>query len=331
MFLVKADLDAPPVALAQMRDAPDGAFGIDAGLLSQAAVAFGTGELRRNARQGTMHRLYGDGKGRLVRIAAFPGGPWVELMELECRLAPLLRSRGLPVPACEFREIAGHRGAQAVDLVEGETLDTRDGDEEATLRGLRTAGTLLARVHAIPGKGAGPLCGERLRAGAIAGLHESWPAFVRLRLDEHLRECEALGAMSPADVARARGAFNGPLLEGAPSGALLHGDPGSHNFIFRGEFLAAVIDWEDAMVGDPVFELASMCTFHPQRRHNAILEGYGTALTRGSAEARRFWLYFLRIALAKTVHRHRFGYADAPGRMPAAARIQLGLRGFESA
>jgi aminoglycoside phosphotransferase (APT) family kinase protein len=330
MFLVKADLETPRVPLPEMRGAADDAFGIDAALLSQAASAFGVGALQRNAHQGTMHRLY-RGAGRLVRLAAFEGEPWNELMELECRLAPLLRSKGLPVPACEFRRIGGDRGAQVVDLVEGESLDTRDADEQATLRGLRTAATLLARVHAIRGQGAGPLSLERLRNNEIAGLHASWPAFVRLRLDDHLRQCEAMGAMSAEDAERAHAAFNGPLLDRAPGGALLHGDPGSHNFIFRGEFLAAMIDWEDAIVGDPVFELASMCTFHPQRRHNAILEGYGTALVRGSAQARRFWLYFLRIALAKTVHRHRFGYVDAPGRMPAAARIQLALGGFEAA
>lgn len=331
MFLVKADLDVPAVALPRMRTAPDAAFGIDAGVLAQAAAAFGTGELSRNPRQGTLHRLYRSAKGRMVRLAVFPGQPWAELMELECRLAPVLRSKGIPVPACEYREIAGRRGAQAVDLVQGESLDSRDADEAATLRGLRMAATLLARVHAIRGQGAGPLSLERLRDGAVAGLHSSWRSFVRLRVEEHLEQCEIMGAMSGEEAARALGAFNGPLLDGAPGGALLHGDPGSHNFIFRGDFLAAVIDWEDAMVGDPVFELASMCTFHPQRRHHAILEGYGLPLPRGSAEARRFWLYFLRIAIAKTVHRHRFGYVDAPGRMPAASRIQLALDGLDAA
>lgn len=335
MFLVKADLEAPAVAPPEMRHAPDAAFGIDAALLHAAAEALGAAPgsaLQRCARQGTMHRLFhAAGSRSLVRIAAFPGEPWAGLMELECRLAPLLRAHGFPVPGCVFHALGATRGVQSVDLVEGASLDTRDADEAATQRGLRAAAALLARVHRIPGAGAGPLSLERLRAGAaIAGLHASWPEFVRLRLDDHLRECEAMGAMSAAEAARARAAFRGPLLEGAAGGALLHGDPGGHNFIMWGDEVAGLIDWEDALVGDPLFEVASMCTFHPVRRHAAIFAGHGLEPRRATPSWDRFWLYFLRIALAKTVHRHRFGYADTPGRSPAAARIQLALRELDA-
>jgi hygromycin-B 4-O-kinase len=232
-------------------------------------------------------------------------------------------------PACDFKALdddGARRGAQSVERVEGDSLDQRDDDEAAMARGLRAAAAALARVHAIRGAGAGPLSLVQLRSGVIAGLQPSWPKFIRLRLEEHLRDCEAMGAMKAAEAGRAREAFTDPLLGNAPSHSLLHGDPGGHNFILRGDTVVGIIDWEDAMVGDPVFELASMCTFQPQRRHAAILEGYGMALAPGSAEARRFWLYFLRIALAKTVHRHRFGYTDAPGRAPAAKRIQLALK-----
>jgi len=39
----------------------------------------------------------------------------------------------------------------------------------------------------------------------------------------------------------------------------------------------------------------------------------------------RFWTYFLRVALAKTVVRHNLGLRDRPGRPPASRRIQLAL------
>jgi aminoglycoside phosphotransferase (APT) family kinase protein len=337
MFLVKADLDVPPVPFAEMRKAPDADFGIDSALLQQAATSAGLARLQPTPRQGTFHRIYEDsGAGgraadtrTLVRVAVFAGEPWTELMELECLLARLLRQHGIPAPSCAFQPLdddGAARGAQSVERVEGDPLDLRDADEAATVRGLRAAAMALARVHAIRGAGAGPLSLVQLRSGVIAGLQPSWPKFMRLRLEEHLRECEAMGAITAREAGRVREAFTDPLLGNAPSHSLLHGDPGGHNFILRGDTVTGIIDWEDVMVGDPVFELASMCTFHPQRRHAAILEGYGMALAPGSPETRRFWLYFLRIALAKTVHRHRFGYADAPGRAPAAKRIQLALK-----
>lgn len=335
MFLVKADLDVPPVPFAEMRHASDAALGIDAVLLAQAATSFGLAGLQRAKRQGTFHRLYqANNASALVRVAAFAGEPWTALMEIECLLARVLRQHGMPAPSCTFDALAGGdttRGAQLVERVVGESLDLRDADEAATLRGLRAAAAALARVHALRGTGAGPLSLVQLRSGAIAGLHTSWREFIHLRLEEHLRECAAMGAMSEAEAGCAEQALSGPLLADAASVALLHGDPGGHNFVMRGDTVAGVIDWEDAMVGDPLFELASMCTFHPERRHAAILEGHGTTLAPGSANLRRFWLYFLRIALAKTVHRQRFGYTDAPGRTPAASRIQLALRKLEGA
>ena len=340
MFLVKADLDAPPLPLPEMRDASDADFGIDADVLASAATSFELAGLKRADRQGTFHRLYTEAGApladahTLVRIAAFEGEPWTELMELECLLARRLRQHGIPVPTCAFQALEGDgdvRGAQSVERVEGESLDLRDADDAAMLRGLRAAAAALARVHAIRGAGAGPLSLVQLRAGEIAGLHTSWRRFMRLRLEDHLRECVAMGAMSAAEAVRADQAFAGSLLADAVSASLLHGDPGGHNFIMRGDTVAGMIDWEDAMVGDPLFELASMCTFHPERRHAAILEGHGTTLAPGSATLGRFWLYFLRVALAKTVHRHRFGYTDTAGRKPAASRIQLALRNLEGA
>jgi aminoglycoside phosphotransferase (APT) family kinase protein len=335
MFLVKADLDLPPVPFAEMRHAPDATLGIEAVLLARAATSFGLAGLQRAKRQGTFHRLYQtDDASALVRVAAFAGEPWTALMEIECLLARVLRQHGIPAPACAFESLADGdttRGAQSVERVVGEALDLRDADEAATLRGLRSAAATLARVHALRGAGAGPLSLVQLRSGSIAGLHESWSEFIHLRLEEHLRECAAMGAISAAEAECAHQVFSGQLLAGAASAALLHGDPGGHNFIMSGNTVAGVIDWEDAMVGDPLFELASMCTFHPERRHVAILEGHGTTLAPGSTTLGRFWLYFLRIALAKTVHRQRFGYADAPGRTPAALRIQLALRNLEGA
>ncbi len=335
MFLVKADLGVPPVPFAEMRHAPDADLGIDADLLARAATSFGLAEVQRAKRQGTFHRLYqADDTSALIRVAAFAGAPWTELMEIECLLARMLHQHGVPAPSCTFDALADGdttRGAQSVERVVGECLDLRDADEAATLRGLRAAAAALASVHALRGAGAGPLSLVQLRSGAIAGLHTSWREFMHLRLEEHLRECVAMGAISAVEAGRADQAFSGPLLTDAASAALLHGDPGGHNFIMRGDAVAGVIDWEDAMVGDPLFELASMCTFHPERRHAAILEGHGTTLEQGSVALGRFWLYFLRIAIAKTVHRHRFGYTDAPGRTPAASRIQLALRSLEGA
>ena len=65
-------------------------------------------------------------------------------------------------------------------------------------------------------------------------------------------------------------------------------------------------------------------SFHPERRLPPFLEGYG--LGQPSPEERRLIaLYFLRIALFKTVHRLRFGVRDLSGRTPGHHRIYRGV------
>jgi aminoglycoside phosphotransferase len=306
MFLVKADLELPDERLRSLRGASSASLGIDAPVRE-----FGPG--------GTFHRLYEESDGTLARVAAFEGAPWNGLMAMEAALASFLRARGLPVPECQY-EPRGLRGAQRVERVRGETASARDDDEDVTLRRLEAVARFLARLHAIRGRGYGPVVME---ADGPRGLFETWGEYIHLRLADHTAACEASGAIDSSERRRVEAHFaQAGSLTTDP--ALLHGDPGGHNFMLEDDVVVGAIDWEDALLGDPLFDLASLCTFQPERRHPRILAAYGAPLDR-----RRFWLYFLRVALAKTVHRARFGYSDAPGRAPASQRIQLALSRLE--
>lgn len=318
--------------LASLRTADDEALGIDARLIRRLLAGFdepASATVVRAPSQGTFHRLYEvrDHAARLLRVAATAGEYAAMLMALECELMTSLRERGLPVPQCEYRrdgEGEACRGAHRIARVEGTSLTDFDDDEPRMVQALQEVARFLAKLHRIPGAGFGPIAYGRWPA--LAGVHAAWDEYLRVRLAEHVRACEARGAISADEAGRIARLFEeaGALFrEQRPS--LLHGDPGSHNFIVREGRIHAVVDWEDALIGDALFDLASLCTFHPERRHAAIRSAYGAAIEPGSDAWRRFWLYFLRIALAKTVHRHRFGYADRPGRAPASQRIQLAL------
>ena len=109
-------------------------------------------------------------------------------------------------------------------------------------------------------------------------------------------------------------------------GVLLHGDLGSHNVLTDGDRLLGLIDWEDALAGDPVYDVAFWATFHPPARYAAFLAGYREVGSLPDDFPIRFWLYFVRIAVAKAVHRRRFGYTDRPDRPTAAHRIRYASR-----
>lgn len=116
---------------------------------------------------------------------------------------------------------------------------------------------------------------------------------------------------------------------------LLHGDLGNHNFISAdGKSISALIDWEDCLIGDPVFDIAYWATFFKDNMLDDFLIGYAkinpaispVGETAPKPWRRLGWLYYLRIALSKTVHRFYFGYTDRPGRVPPSQRIQKSLK-----
>jgi len=340
MFLAKADLDLDDGILSELRSRSDDALGIGRDLLARMSAAFAFHadvQIERAHVQGTFHRLYEvrtQGTRRYLRVAAMPGLYDAQLMELECRMMEVLRLAGLPVPACAFGDVELRgvpRGAQLIDAADGVCVAEFDDDEERTAAALGHVGGFLSRLHRIGGDAWGPVSLAALCEGAngrrLAGVHERWDEYVLLRLEQHVAVCALRGAISDDEavrIARAVAAHRDRLDLVAPA-ALLHGDPGSHNFVVDGASLSAALDWEDALIGDPLFDVASLCTFHPERRHAAIFAGYGIDPRAGDDTWVRFWLYFLRIALAKTVHRFRFAYSDRPGRTPASSRIQLAL------
>jgi aminoglycoside phosphotransferase (APT) family kinase protein len=190
-------------------------------------------------------------------------------------------------------------------------------------------GRYLAGLHTIPTQRFGLLDVRSLVDAPAApgrGLHARWRHYLELNLADHLAICRAIGAISSAEQRRIEVLFDRfhERLEPAAPG-LLHGDPGHHNVFTDGVRITGVIDWEDALSGDPVFDLAYWGTFCRDSMRGPLLLGYREAGRLPEDFEHRYWVYYLRIALSKTVHRHRFGYRDREGRPPASQRIQKAL------
>lgn len=337
-FFAKADLPCADGVLRRLRETAAAEARARTPQIERAA-----GELlgRRvaaqpGARQGTFHLIH-----FLTAHPQAPGPPCVarsgrpqvldpdDTLRAQRLLAPHLRAAGVPI-AAPCADAVGAQRIGAFDLaieeaVPGTPLAELPQAAQDAPQTLRAIGGALARLHGIAAAGAGPI-DYRAATGAPRGLHGDWRAYMTLRLDAHLAACRAAGALDAeqADAAQrllASCATCAAAMDEAPM-RLLHGDLGNHNLLLGAGRLRALIDWEDALAGDPAFDVAMWMTFHPPRRHAAFLDGYGAV---GGAFRLRIGLSYLRIALAKTVHRARFGYADLPGREPAARRIDRGL------
>lgn len=117
---------------------------------------------------------------------------------------------------------------------------------------LEVAAEALATIHAVDWRGAGLefLLPERSANEPLSTELEQWKARA-----ETLRIARA-----PLLVALA-----GWLRRNQPADArlaLLHGDPNPGNYLFRGDEVVAVLDWELAAIGDPRSDLGFYAALH---------------------------------------------------------------------
>lgn len=291
--------------------------------------------------QGTFHRLFRvssqAGPTVIARLCILNRSEHEHLLDRDRWVYERLSAASLPalrVLAVEPSSGPGTHACQLLEEAAGKSLSHYDGDEDRMARLLAELGRLLARLHTIGTRGFG------LLDAPPPAVHEhreprgrwiSWPDYLQTNFARHLHRSSDLGAIDAAETQRIRDAFAAAISQfGNIRPVLLHGDLGSHNVFTDGTTITALVDWEDCLSGDAVFDLACWATFHPRRRHRALLSAYRAVCGLPADFELRFWLYFLRVALAKTVLRDRFGLRDRPGRSPASGRVRLALERLEA-
>ena len=154
----------------------------------------------------------------------------------EYRLLQLLRAHGLPTPAPLYFDPSGQifpGPCLLIEYVDGDmNFQTRDQEGYAV-----QMADALARIHGV---GSAELAFLPEQSKGLDALLGPRPASLHPVLDE----------------AKIRGALEEawPFPQRNPP-ALLHGDFWPGNILWRDGRLAAVIDWEDACVGDPLSDL----------------------------------------------------------------------------
>lgn len=146
---------------------------------------------------------------------------------------------------------------------------------------LIAAGQDLRRAHEISLAGFGPLHGgsDANTSQSPAGRCPSWSAFLD-ETHDHLAVLLAAGVIEQTvsrSVTAAYRAHAGQIVFAGP-GRLLHGDLKlPHVFAEAGRYVG-LIDWGDASVGDPLFDLARF-SMGDADSLRSLLEGYGLAST----------------------------------------------------
>lgn len=290
------------------------------------------------SRQGTFHVLYrvifSDTESYVVRTSNFVSPYHTFDFYIDRWAMNVLEREGLPALRIYDVDVSRKICSFYYEILEeakGRSLAAFEINMRKNTHLLFELGKIIARLHGIAMQGFGLVdVRHLLNHQEGKGMLDSWKEYIYLNLDKHIETCIAKGAISVKEGAIIASIFERaqPILDCVPQ-SLLHGDLSNHNIFSDGERITALIDWEDCLSGDPVFDIASWGTFIGNaERRESFLEGYRSVRELPEDFEPRYWLYYLRVILAKTLHRYRFKY-HYHDRIPASERIQQGLRKVE--
>jgi len=147
--------------------------------------------------------------------------------------------------------------------------------------------------------------------GPLCGLRRSYTDYFHLRLDEHLAFLVKRGFLSleQRDEIASEIETHRTLLN-LTQGCFVHKDLALWNILGTRDQIAAFIDFDDAISGDPMDDLSLLACFHDAVFLMRAFEGYQSVHALPADHLRRFWLHLLRNMIVKAVIRVGAGYFD---------------------
>jgi aminoglycoside phosphotransferase (APT) family kinase protein len=246
-----------------------------------------------------------DGKAMFVRVE---NGPEKDgHLAIESALLDRVRAVGVVTPRVFGCDATRSRVAFAWQALERIAApDLNHWFKQGTLEVPKIAfeiGEAVAKWQAIRIDGFGVL-DEDLR-----GYRASYADYFHLRLDEHLHFLAKRGFLSNTDEIRTEIENHRTLLDLAPS-CLVHKDLALWNILGTRNQIAAFIDFDDSIAGDPMDDLSLLACFHDDAFLLRAFEGFESVRRLPEQHLRRFWLHLLRNMIVKAVIRVGAGYFD---------------------
>ncbi len=254
------------------------------------------------------------GRDAFVRVEDGPEDD--DYLEVESRVLAEVRALGVPTPRVHAVD-ASRRNVpfawQVMDLIEAPDLNVLRQRGGLDLEGVaEQIGAMVARWQALRPGEFGPFDPAVLREeNRLAGFHRSYREYFHLHLDRHLRFLQERQFFSrdDADEIAAVIAGHDALLKFS-DGCLVHKDLALWNILGTDRRIAAFIDWDDAISGDPMDDLSLLGCFHDGAVLARALAGYRSVRALPPDFRRRFWLHLLRNMIVKAVIRVGAGYFE---------------------
>lgn len=145
----------------------------------------------------------------------------------------------------------------------------------------------------------------------LSGYHPAYADYFHLRLDQHLAFLVTHNFLTHSQSAEILAEIeNHRALLNLDTGCFVHKDLALWNILGSETEIAAFIDFDDAISGDPMDDLSLLACFHDNTFLQRAFEGYQTVRALPENHLRRFWLHLLRNMIVKSVIRVGAGYFD---------------------
>jgi len=194
---------------------------------------------------------------------------------------------------------------QIEEMLLGQDLEDHFTGSQANYDAMSYAlGQYIAQYHAITLPKFGLFDPNAAEQGKLVGTKNSFYDYITVCLESDIRylvEAKVITAIVAQQIhelfQRHKAIIN------IPQGVLLHHDLADHNLMFKDNTLTAIFDWETAVVGDPVLDLASCPTWRTHYpRQEQLLAGYRSIAALPSDFDAKMNIYRLRTMLWKMVY-----------------------------
>ncbi|MCL4335000.1 MAG: aminoglycoside phosphotransferase family protein [Candidatus Thermoplasmatota archaeon] len=197
---------------------------------------------------------------------------------------------------------------------------------------IENLGKSLAYLHKNKGKKFGYLDAQILiDTGQFIGSCNSWWNFISSNYQNDLVALTTNSLLSQSNLEFMNAAFLKFKELKIEENTLLHGDLFYKNII-ASQYKIYFVDFEDALIGDPIFDIALFFSFFEEYGYLPnFFEGYSGSDVVEDNEARRFWFYVLRISvsdLARSVRWKDWGKSNKERIMRNISRSIKELRKY---